>query len=134
MPWLYLYGCECKRLEMGTSSHPYPINSLVLMIHQFKIDEAGLINGTVATGTWAAKYMIDQNNSWTSTIPSSVPTGNYLIRFETIALHAMPAVIFSSLEHRSILIKTLKTSNYTLNVPNFPSLMEDPWPQLQRNW
>lgn len=36
--------------------------------------------------------MIADNSSWTTTIPKTVPSGNYLIRFETIALHSMPAV------------------------------------------
>ncbi|KAF5316446.1 hypothetical protein D9619_006691 [Psilocybe cf. subviscida] len=58
---------------------------------RFKIDEAGLLSGTVATGFWAADKMIQQNSTWTTTIPSSVPSGNYLIRFETIALHSLPA-------------------------------------------
>ncbi|KZV94870.1 cellulose-growth-specific protein [Exidia glandulosa HHB12029] len=57
----------------------------------FKIQEAGLISGTVYSGTWAAGQMIANNNSWTTTIPATVPAGNYLIRFETIALHSMPA-------------------------------------------
>ncbi|KAH8103873.1 glycosyl hydrolase family 61-domain-containing protein [Cristinia sonorae] len=60
----------------------------------FKIDEAGLLSGTVASGKWAAGAMIDQNFTWTTTIPSTVPSGNYFIRFETIALHSMPAVQF----------------------------------------
>ena len=67
----------------------------------FKIDEAGLLSGTVYSGSWADGKMIADNSSWTTTIPSSVPSGNYLIRFETIALHSMPAVrtipAFSSL-------------------------------------
>lgn len=47
--------------------------------------------------------MIAQNSSWTSTIPTSVPSGNYLIRFETIALHSMPAVslVFTSRHYHS---------------------------------
>ncbi|KAL4264807.1 Endo-beta-1,4-glucanase D [Pleurotus pulmonarius] len=60
----------------------------------FKIDEAGLLSGSVGAGTWAAGKMIAQNNSWTSTIPASVPSGSYLIRFETIALHSMPAQFY----------------------------------------
>ncbi len=59
---------------------------------QFKIDEAGLLSGTVYHGSWGDGQMIAQNSSWTTTIPSTVPSGNYLIRFETIALHSMPAV------------------------------------------
>jgi cellulase len=58
----------------------------------FKIDHAGLLSGTVYTGSWASGKMIAQNSSWTTTIPASVPSGAYLIRFETIALHSLPAV------------------------------------------
>ncbi|KAF9462848.1 cellulose-growth-specific protein [Collybia nuda] len=60
----------------------------------FKIDHAGLLSGTVGNGKWASGKMIDSNNSWTSTIPSTVPSGPYLIRFETIALHSLPAQIY----------------------------------------
>ncbi|KAK7461511.1 Esterase/lipase/thioesterase [Stygiomarasmius scandens] len=60
----------------------------------FKIDESGLISGTVGNGYWGSGKMIDQNSSWTTTIPASVPSGNYLIRFETIALHSMPAQFY----------------------------------------
>ena len=31
--------------------------------------------------------MVDQNSSWTSTIPAATPNGNYLIRHELLALH-----------------------------------------------
>ena len=61
---------------------------------QFKIDEAGLLSGTIGDGYWGAGKMIDQNSSWTTTIPSTVPSGNYLIRFETIALHSLPAQFY----------------------------------------
>ncbi|KAL0957073.1 hypothetical protein HGRIS_003170 [Hohenbuehelia grisea] len=60
----------------------------------FKIDQSGLISGTVGNGVWGSGLMIQQNNSWTSTIPSTVPAGAYLIRFETIALHSMPAQFY----------------------------------------
>ncbi|KAL5483152.1 CEL1 [Sanghuangporus weigelae] len=60
----------------------------------FKIDEAGLLSGSVYDGEWASGKMIQQNSSWTTTIPTSVPSGNYLIRFETIALHSMPAQFY----------------------------------------
>lgn len=60
----------------------------------FKIDEAGLLSGTIGDGYWAAGKMIDQNSTWTTTIPASVPSGNYLIRFETIALHSLPAQLY----------------------------------------
>jgi len=60
----------------------------------FKIDESGLLSGTVYSGSWADGQMIAQNSSWTTTIPASVPNGNYLIRFETIALHSLPAQFY----------------------------------------
>ena len=53
----------------------------------FKIDEAGLLNGTVATGYWGSGEMVDQGSSWTSTIPAATPNGNYMIRHETLAIH-----------------------------------------------
>ncbi|KAI0320037.1 glycosyl hydrolase family 61-domain-containing protein [Amylostereum chailletii] len=59
-----------------------------------RVDEAGLLSGTIAEGSWGDGQMIDQNSSWTTTIPSSVPSGNYLIRFETIALHSLPAQFY----------------------------------------
>jgi hypothetical protein len=60
----------------------------------FKIDQAGLISGTLTTGVWGSGEMIKQNNSWTSTIPASLKPGNYLIRHETIALHTSNAPQF----------------------------------------
>ena len=53
-----------------------------------KIDEAGLINGSPAPGTWASDTMIANNNSWTVTIPSTIAPGKYVLRHETIALHS----------------------------------------------
>ena len=40
---------------------PYE-ETAVLMLLQFKIDQAGLISGTVGSGTWAAGQMIANNN------------------------------------------------------------------------
>lgn len=57
----------------------------------FKINEGGLISGTLSKGLWASGQMIANNNSWTVTIPSSLAPGNYLIRHETIALHSSNA-------------------------------------------
>jgi len=50
----------------------------------FKIWEDGLH----ADGTWAVDTMIAQKGKMTFTIPSCVPSGNYLLRMEAIALHA----------------------------------------------
>lgn len=53
-------------------------------LNWFKIDEAGLL----ADGTWAADAVIQNNNSYTLTLPSKIKNGQYLLRHEIIALHA----------------------------------------------
>lgn len=59
----------------------------------FKIDALGLINPTQMTdGYWASDVMIANNNSWTVTIPPIIAQGNYVVRHETIALHAAGSV------------------------------------------
>ncbi|KAJ6465224.1 glycosyl hydrolase family 61-domain-containing protein [Mycena vitilis] len=80
------YLAECP----GTTCTGVNANTL----KWFKIDESGLINGTVGNGYWGDGKMIAQNSSWTTTIPATVPNGNYLIRFETIALHSLPAQFY----------------------------------------
>ncbi|KAG0645343.1 Cellulose-growth-specific [Hyphodiscus hymeniophilus] len=57
----------------------------------FKIDQAGLESGTLASGLWGSGQMVNQNSTWTSTIPKTLAPGNYLIRHETIALHTSNA-------------------------------------------
>jgi hypothetical protein len=54
----------------------------------FKIDEAGLIDGSNVPGTWASDDLIAANNSATVTIPSGITSGNYVLRHEIIALHS----------------------------------------------
>ncbi|RDB21870.1 Cellulose-growth-specific protein [Hypsizygus marmoreus] len=87
--WPHPQGPQLTYLAQCPGSSCNGVNANTLK--WFKIDEAGLLSGTVGNGKWAAGKMIEQNNTWTSTIPSTVPAGNYLIRFETIALHSLPA-------------------------------------------
>ncbi|KAJ5082618.1 hypothetical protein N7532_011661 [Penicillium argentinense] len=54
----------------------------------FKIDEGGLIDDSNVPGTWASDNLISNNNSRTITIPSSIESGNYVLRHEIIALHS----------------------------------------------
>jgi lytic cellulose monooxygenase (C1-hydroxylating) len=49
-----------------------------------KIDESGY---DTSTSTWAAQTLIDNNSSWTTTVPSTLAAGNYVFRHEIIALH-----------------------------------------------
>ncbi|OBZ67998.1 Polysaccharide monooxygenase Cel61a [Grifola frondosa] len=48
----------------------------------FKIDAAGYTNKV-----WASTNLIANNNSWTTTIPSQLAPGEYLMRNEIVALH-----------------------------------------------
>lgn len=50
----------------------------------FKIDQSGLLSGTLSTGQWGMGQLVANNNSWTSTIPSSLAAGAYLIRWVCI--------------------------------------------------
>ncbi|KAF2259927.1 endoglucanase IV precursor [Lojkania enalia] len=52
-----------------------------------KFDEGAWISGS-DPGTWVTDDLIKNNNSWTTTIPSNLAPGNYVIRHEIIALHA----------------------------------------------
>ncbi|KAJ5301666.1 hypothetical protein PENANT_c002G11236 [Penicillium antarcticum] len=54
----------------------------------FKIDEGGLIDDSSVPGTWASDQLIAANNSRTVTIPSTIASGNYVLRHEIIALHS----------------------------------------------
>lgn len=55
----------------------------------FKIDGVGLIDPTkITNGYWGSDVMIANNNSWTVVIPPTIAKGNYVLRHETIALHA----------------------------------------------
>ncbi|KAL0640606.1 hypothetical protein Q9L58_000270 [Maublancomyces gigas] len=45
----------------------------------FKIDEAGLLSGTVNKGSWGNGVILS-TLKWTTTIPASLAPGNYLIR------------------------------------------------------
>lgn len=47
----------------------------------FKIDQSGLISGTVGNGVWGMGELVNNNSSWTSTIPSTLKSGAYLIRY-----------------------------------------------------
>jgi len=52
----------------------------------FKIDEAGLLSGTVNKGEWGNGVVL-KTLKWTTTIPASLAAGNYIIRHEVLALH-----------------------------------------------
>ncbi|KAJ8508420.1 hypothetical protein ONZ45_g9301 [Pleurotus djamor] len=90
--WPHPYGPQLTYLAQCPGSTCTGVDATTLK--WFKIDEAGLLSGTVGNGYWGAGKMVDQNSSWTTTIPSSVPSGNYLIRFETIAIHSLPAQLY----------------------------------------
>jgi len=90
--WPHAFGPMLTYLAQCPGSTCTGVNANTLK--WFKIDQSGLISGTVGDGYWGSGKMIDQNSSWTTTIPSTVPAGNYLIRFETIALHSLPAQFY----------------------------------------
>ena len=62
----------------------------------FKIDQAGLLSGTVNKGEWGNGVVLD-TLQWTSTIPASLAPGNYLIRvrspFPSLAIKLLTPTI-----------------------------------------
>lgn len=54
----------------------------------FKIDQHGLIDDSTPPGNWATDQLIANNNSFSVTIPRSIPSGNYVMRHELIGLHS----------------------------------------------
>ncbi|KAH8672858.1 glycoside hydrolase family 61 protein [Tricladium varicosporioides] len=53
----------------------------------FKIEATGLIDSSKPPGFWGVDQMIQNNNTWSLIIPSTIAKGNYVLRHETIALH-----------------------------------------------
>ncbi|KAF4810675.1 Endoglucanase-7 [Colletotrichum tropicale] len=68
-----------------------------------KIDEAGI---NFDTQEWAARAMVNNNNTWVTTVPKSLAAGSYVFRHETIAVHgsfrkAAPRTILNASTLRS---------------------------------
>ncbi|OXV11565.1 hypothetical protein Egran_00674 [Elaphomyces granulatus] len=54
----------------------------------FKIGESGLIDDSNPPGKWGSDDLIAKNNSWSVKIPTTIKSGNYVLRHEIIALHS----------------------------------------------
>lgn len=54
----------------------------------FKIDQAGLVDGSTPPGKWATDQLITNGFSWNVKIPSSIAAGSYVLRHELIGLHS----------------------------------------------
>lgn len=54
----------------------------------FKIDAVGLVDGSKQPGVWGSDVMFQNNKTWTVQVPASIAPGQYVLRHETIALHA----------------------------------------------
>ena len=53
----------------------------------FKVDEAGLVDGSSAPGKWASDDLMAAGMKWTVTVPADLAEGEYVLRHEMIALH-----------------------------------------------
>ncbi|KAF8602543.1 hypothetical protein BDV93DRAFT_494528 [Ceratobasidium sp. AG-I] len=82
--WTHAEGPYTVYLAACSSSGCDSLNSA--SAKWFKIYELGLISGTVYTGKWANGLLM-ANLKWDTTIPANLLPGNYLIRWETLALH-----------------------------------------------
>ena len=55
--------------------------------HWFKINQVGLMEGTIETGLWGQGHLQASNYTWNVTIPETLQEGAYLMRHELISLH-----------------------------------------------
>lgn len=58
----------------------------------FKIDEAGLLSGTVNKGSWGNGVILSTLR-WTTTIPATLAPGNYLIRV-SVPWRRLPKLLY----------------------------------------
>ncbi|KAH7339990.1 glycosyl hydrolase family 61-domain-containing protein [Rhizoctonia solani] len=82
--WTHAEGPYTVYLAACPNTGCTSVNSAT--VKWFKIYELGLISGTVYTGKWANGLLM-ANLKWDTVIPSNLKPGNYLIRWETLALH-----------------------------------------------
>ncbi|KAL6854802.1 hypothetical protein ACO1O0_005929 [Amphichorda felina] len=54
----------------------------------FKIDEAGLVDGSGAPGLYASDDLMDNGLGWMVKVPEDIAPGSYVLRHEIIALHS----------------------------------------------
>lgn len=59
-----------------------------MQLRFFKVDAAGLVDGSKQPGVWASDEMFQNNKTWTTRVPAGITPGQYVLRHETIALHA----------------------------------------------
>lgn len=87
----------------------------------FKIDQMGLY-GTSLTSTLWGTGIVFSTLKWSSKIPSNIPAGNYLIRFELLALHQANTPQFYP-ECAQIVVtgggSSLPTSDYLYSIPGY---------------
>jgi Auxiliary Activity family 9 (formerly GH61) len=73
---VWLYPCEASFTSCDGSGKKW-----------FKIDEMGLTAPPLASDNWG-NAKVEKSKQWTSKIPTSIKSGNYLIRHELLALHS----------------------------------------------
>ncbi|CAG8601227.1 9878_t:CDS:2 [Acaulospora colombiana] len=92
----------------------------------FKIDEAGLLSGTMYSGTWGAGKVLN-TLQWTSTIPANLAPGNYLLRHELIAVHQAKTPQFYA-ECAQIVVSGSGTASpsgsYLVSIPGYCKLSD----------
>ncbi|CCA74449.1 related to cel1 protein precursor [Serendipita indica DSM 11827] len=92
----------------------------------FKIDEAGLLSGTMYSGTWGAGQVL-KALQWSTKIPASLAPGNYLVRHELIAVHQSNAPQFYA-ECAQIVVTGSGTASpsgsYLVSIPGYCKLSD----------
>jgi hypothetical protein len=97
----------------------------------FKIDEQGLLSGTVGKGNWGSGSMIAKNLTWPIRIPKSLKAGNYLLRTETVAMHSTVPQFYPNCAHLKITGSGTSSpgAQYIAKIPGVYSLSGKTYPR-----
>jgi len=95
----------------------------------FKIDEQGLLSGTVGKGNWGSGSMIAKNLTWPIRIPKSLKAGSYLLRTETVAMHSTVPQFYPNCAHLKITGSGTASpgGQYIARIPGVYSLSDSAW-------
>ncbi|KAF2667889.1 glycoside hydrolase family 61 protein [Microthyrium microscopicum] len=97
----------------------------------FKIDESGLLSGTLPKGNWASGKMIKANYTWTFDIPKALKAGDYLLRTESIAMHSTAPQFYMECAQLKVTGSGMATppANYRASIPGVYALSDPAWSQ-----
>lgn len=94
----------------------------------FKMDEAGWLGDQ-----WACENLIENNNTWTVTIPHDTAPGYYLLRYELLALHSARNLYKAQFDSSCTNLKISGSGKARPKGVKFSGAYKNPDPGIQYN-